>query len=177
MGSTRIFWPRWPNGHGNRPRLLDMANGTITSRSVLQCRTMTELGGMIREARLARRLNMAEAARLAGVSRGTWHALETGRRVGTITGTLDRMDDVLGLTPGTLRAVASGQPVPTTNVAVMRSRLAHYADSLSAEELARVLATIESPAATEATSDPRARALAELEAGYERARALLMEAT
>lgn len=103
------------------------------------------IGRIIHEHRLALRLNMADAARRAGVSRSTWYALETGKRTATLAGTLDAIDAVLELAPGTLRAIATDSPVPATNVGAMRHRLAAHAETLTPANLASVLAFIESP--------------------------------
>lgn len=70
------------------------------------------LGDIIRERRLTIGLTKSEAARRAGVSRGTWHDVESGRRSNMLADTLNLFDQALGLPRGTLRnAGRPGEPI------------------------------------------------------------------
>jgi transcriptional regulator with XRE-family HTH domain len=70
------------------------------------------LGEMIEEKREALGLTKSEAARLAGVSRGTWHEVESGKRTNMLAGTLDLFDKALGYERGTLRSVSRTGQLP-----------------------------------------------------------------
>jgi transcriptional regulator with XRE-family HTH domain len=64
---------------------------------------VTPLGEIIEQRRLELGLTKSEAARLAGVSRGTWHEVEAGRRTNMLADTLNLFDKALGWERGTLR--------------------------------------------------------------------------
>lgn len=69
------------------------------------------LGEIIEERRLQLGLTKSEAARLAGVSRGTWHEVETGKRANMLADTLNLFDKALGYERGTLRQATRPQPM------------------------------------------------------------------
>ena len=73
----------------------------------------TTLSELIEERRVKLGLTKAEAARRAGVSRGTWHEVESGKRTQTLAGTLALFDSALEYRQGTLRDKARGiEPGP-----------------------------------------------------------------
>lgn len=73
---------------------------------------------MIEERRLQLGLTKSEAARLAGVSRGTWHEVESGKRVNMLADTLNLFDKALGYERGTLRQAGRPKPPPGSPVQV-----------------------------------------------------------
>jgi len=75
------------------------------------------LGQFIEQTREDLGLTKSEAARLAGVSRGTWREVESGSRTQMLADTLNLMDKALGLSRGTLRAKArelNGTDIPAS---------------------------------------------------------------
>lgn len=131
--------------------------GTRRGRNALLCRPVeterrTELAAVVREQRLARRLTMKRAAELAGIGRSTWYAIESGKRTETYAGTLDKIDMVLELAPGTLRAIVEAKPAPPGNVLAMRQRLAMHASTLTPAALSAALAFIEHPDTADAAA-------------------------
>jgi hypothetical protein len=111
------------------------------------------LGAVIEERRRNLKLSKSEAARLAGVGRGTWHEVEGNIRLNVTSETLDRMDEALGWDPGTLASLARPLELKTQvyseqRLAEMRMQFFAYAVSLRGDQLADVLAFI-----TDALSD------------------------
>lgn len=66
------------------------------------------LSEMIEERRLQLGLTKSQAARLAGVSRGTWHEVESGKRTNMLADTLNLFDKALGYERGHLRKATRG---------------------------------------------------------------------
>jgi len=131
------------------------------------------LGEIIEERRLELGLTKSEAARRAGVSRGTWHEIESGRRAQMLAGTLALFDSALSLERGTLRRLStrgqrpgadllfeaetstvvadikSGHVPPdvqiytTDNATAWRRRLVSLAATMNADEVRKVVEFIE----------------------------------
>jgi len=68
------------------------------------------LGGIIEDRREELGLTKAQAARIAGLSRSTWHEVETGQRTQTLADTLNLFDKALRYPRGTLRRVEREGP-------------------------------------------------------------------
>jgi transcriptional regulator with XRE-family HTH domain len=113
------------------------------------------LGEMIEERRLSLGLTKSEAARLAGVSRGTWHEVETGKRKNMLADTLNLFDKALNYDRGTLNR-ASRQPKATAQATAyqaasfishthgdddleLRMQLVRLAMTMTSEEVRRTL--------------------------------------
>lgn len=91
------------------------------------------IGDTIRDARVARDLSKAEAARLAGVSRRTWHEIEEGQRPTPGATTLACFEQVLGIDEGTLYAMT---PASVTNrVETLRRQAIEMVKRMSADDL------------------------------------------
>ena len=111
------------------------------------------VGETIREARIGRDLNKADAARAAGLSRRTWHEVEEGQRTTTTVETLTQIEDVLGLEPGSLFAM-TGTP-QLARAEQLRSRALDIVRRMSGDEL-------EVFVASEGAETLRAKLLAEM---------------
>lgn len=151
-----------------------MLSCRLVSRGVTSqtAATTPSLGEIIKERRLELGLTKSEAARRAGVSRGTWHEIEADRRAQMLAGTLALFDSALSLERGTLRRLSTrGQrpgadllfeaEVPTTktliahshtpdveiyttdNATAWRRRLVSLAATMNADEVRRVVEFIE----------------------------------
>ena len=68
----------------------------------------TRLGSLMLRRRGELGLSLTEAARLAGVSRSAWHALEQARRVTALARTFAGVDRALRWVPGTARDLFEG---------------------------------------------------------------------
>src|SRR5438045_2192193 len=97
------------NGGGWGMVLESDAPWRVVSPDVTAAQTsQASLGAIIEERREQLGLTKSEAARLAGVSRGTWHAVETGQRTNMLADTLNLFDKALKLERGTLRRASRG---------------------------------------------------------------------
>jgi transcriptional regulator with XRE-family HTH domain len=81
------------------------------------------LGSTMRERRKQLGLNISAAARVAGLSRGTWHEIETGRRTNPDPATHLRIDKALDWTPGTAQHMQHPTSYPA-NLPIGRRRAA-----------------------------------------------------
>lgn len=66
-------------------------------------------------------LTVVDAAELAGLSRSSWHELESGRRKTTFGDTLERIDDALQWERGTLRKVVRASNERIRNEIIVRA--------------------------------------------------------
>jgi transcriptional regulator with XRE-family HTH domain len=128
----------------------------------------TALGAIIEQRRLELGLTKSEAARLAGVSRGTWHEVEAGRRSNMLANTLNLFDKALGWERGRLHELTrplEGRPdlVATEgrHSAVdggdERQRLASLLVSMPVERVEQLLKLLETD--EQKTGDPPASVL------------------
>lgn len=110
------------------------------------------LGELIEQKRESLGLTKSEAARLAGVSRGTWHEVESGKRTNMLANTLNLFDKALGYERGTLRRLSRGDPRPTetppTTVFlahsadpddVLRMQLIRYVMTMTSDDVRTIL--------------------------------------
>ena len=98
------------------------------------------LGEIIEARRLELGLTKSAAARLAGVSRGTWHEVEGDKRTNMLADTLNLFDVALRWDRGTLRRISRPLATSTPNDdSALRQRLATYADTLSIEQVRRIV--------------------------------------
>src|SRR3982750_1873684 len=104
---------------------------------------------MIEERRLSLGLTKSEAARLAGVSRGTWHEVETGKRTNMLADTLNLFDKALAYERGTLNKDSRPRPKNTPTFIShthgddedleLRMQLIRLAMTMTGEEVRRTL--------------------------------------
>lgn len=136
--------------------------------------TATKLGQAVRARRVELRLNKADAARRANVSRGTWYGIEEGTRVRMLPDTLANIEAALEWPPGHIQrlvgdGVYNSQPItprPETHAAQesaaeLRNKLHAYAQSLNIGTLRQVLSFIEKDDGMEDFVDILERRLAE----------------
>lgn len=88
----------------------------------------------IRQRRVQLGHSQAHAAEQAGVARRTWYEIELGHRRGS-DGTLERMDRVLKLEPGTLRALDVAPASTDDGLAEERAAVFELILELTAEQV------------------------------------------
>lgn len=101
------------------------------------------LGAIIGERRESLGLTKSEAARRAGLSRGTWHGVESGQRTNMLAGTLDLFDQALAWERGTLRSLSSGRRVAAGDQTAGRRRLVELAATMTPEQVQTVVSYAE----------------------------------
>lgn len=110
--------------------------------------TPRTLGEVIEDRRQQLGLTKSKAARLAGVSRGTWHEVESGKRTHMLADTLNLFDKALGYERGTLRNLGKApKPVPTVPAGSddeneLRMQLVRYAMTQPLQEIRNLTAII-----------------------------------